>query len=493
MMTNPPDETSNRRNAESRNAMVATGHPRAAEAALDALRRGGTAVDAAIAADAVLGVVEPMATGVGGDVMAMLVEPSGAASCYNGSGRSPVNLPVGEVDAFEGGRIPERHVHSVTTPGAVRGWSDLHRRHGRLEWRTLFDHAIRAAADGFRVGRVAAREWRLFDHVLRGNAACAELYRAGNPPAEGEIFRNPQLGDTLQLIAEKGADGFYLGEPATAAGRAVQRAGGALAAVDFEMHRGEFGTPLRGRFREVTVLECPPNTHGVSVLRALGAIDRLLLSPQSAADMVAAVEAMGRGLDEARKTVSDPAGNTVCTVVVDADGFAVTLMSSIFKRFGSGIAVPRCGFVLQNRGHGFSAPGKLNGAAPGRRPYHTVIPAATIAGGRMQSAFGVVGGAMQPQGHVQLLMRLHGWGEEPAQALAAPRWRLEAGGSLAIEPGMPAHIERALRRAGYPEPKGTGELGGRSDFGGAQMVVRSRSGTLAGSSDPRKDGIAAGL
>jgi gamma-glutamyltranspeptidase/glutathione hydrolase len=490
-LVSAPSQT--RKTAESSSAMVATGHPLAAEAALDALERGGTAVDAAIAADAVLGVVEPMATSIGGDDMAMLVEPSGGATCYNGSGRSPMNLPVAQIAAFERGRIPERHVHSITTPGAVRGWSDLHRRYGRLQWSTLFDAAIRAAEGGFEVGRVAAREWSIFDFVLHRDPVCAQLYRAGRPPAAGEEFRNPQLARALQLIADGGADAFYRGPPALHAERAVREAGGALAAADFAAHRGEFAQPLRGRFRGVTVLECPPNTHGVSVLRALEEIDRLPLALERPADVVAAVDAMARGLDEARKTVADPAGNTVCTAVVDDTGFAVTLMSSIFKRFGSGIAVPGFGFVLQNRGHGFAAPGRINGAAPGRRPFHTVVPAATLAFGRLDAAFGVVGGAMQPQGHVQLLMRHYGWGQDPAHAMAAPRWRLESGKTLAIEAGMPEHVEHALRQAGYAEPCGAGELGGRSDFGGAQMVVRLRSRGLAGFSDPRKDGIAAGL
>ena len=177
-------------------------------------------------------------------------------------------------------------------------------------------------------------------------------------------------------------------------------------------------------------------------------------------------------------------------MVVDADGLAISLMSSIFKRFGSGIAVPGCGFVLQNRGFGFSAPGHINGPAPGKRPYHTVVPGAALKDGRFHAAFGVVGGAMQPQGQVQLLLRIAAWGEAPQAALDAPRWRLESDTALAIEAGMPSPVVAALRAAGYTDPVGSGELGGRSDFGGAQWVMRDADGGLIGASDKRKDGLA---
>ena len=205
------------------------------------------------------------------------------------------------------------------------------------------------------------------------------------------------------------------------------------------------------------------------------------------------MKAVAAGLERARQTVADPAGNTVCTVIVDGDGLAITLMSSVFKRFGSGISVPGFGFALQNRGSGFAAPGHVNGAAPAKRPYHTVVPAAALSSGRFHAGFGVVGGAMQPQGHVQMLLRLAAWGEPLQAAIDAPRWRLEAGKVLAIERGTPEPIVRALRAAGYTESSGQGELAGRSDFGGAQFVMRAADGSLIGGSDKRKDGLARGL
>lgn len=472
------------------NRMVATGHPLAAQAAADMLLEGGSAIDAAIAADAVLGVVEPMATGIGGDVLAMVVPPGEAPLSYNGTGRAPAQFDLGALDRLPGQRIPERHVFSVTVPGVVRGWHDLHQRFGRRPWSRLFQTAIRLARDGFAVAPVAAREWALFEPVLRLDPVSTALYRADALPQAGTVFDNPELAAVLTAIAEDGPDAFYLGAPAAAAEHAVQQRGGALSRADFAHHSGHFAPPVSAGFRGLTVLECPPNTHGVAVLHALQALDALPLDPADPATTVAMVEHMGRAMRHARETVADPAGNTVCTVVVDASGLAVTLMSSIFKRFGSGIAAPGCGFVLQNRGSGFSQPGHINGPGQGKRPYHTVVPAAVLKDGAFHAGLGVVGGAMQPQGHVQLLTRLAAWGEPLQAAIDAPRWRLESDRALALETGTRPEVAAALRAAGYQEPQGLGELGGRSDFGGAQVVLRGADGRLFGGSDQRKDGLA---
>ena len=471
-------------------AMVATGHPLAAQAAQAMLQAGGSAVDAAIAADAVLGVVEPMATGIGGDVLAMLVPPGAAPVSYNGTGRAPQGLTADMVAALPSQKIPERHVLSVTTPGVVRGWFDLHQRFGKLPWARLFNAAIAAARDGFAVAPVAAREWSLFQPVIAQDPASAALYRASNVPQAGDTFCNPALAQLLSEIAAHGPDAFYQGRIPQATEAAMQRHGGVLAASDFAAHTGEFSTPVTASFQGTDIHECPPNTHGVAVLHALAALDSQPLSMDSPDTAVRMVQAMEAAMDYAKQTVADPAGNTVCTTVVDGEGFAITLMSSIFKRFGSGFAVPEGGFVLQNRGHGFAQPGHINGPAPGKRPYHTVVPGAATRNGTFLAVIGVVGGAMQPQGQVQLLARMLAGGEAPQAALNQPRWRLEGNRVLAIETGMPADISAALRAAGYREPAGEGELGGRSDFGGAQCIVRLPDGRLCGASDPRKDGMA---
>jgi gamma-glutamyltranspeptidase / glutathione hydrolase len=471
--------------------MVATGNPLAARAAMQMLEEGGSAIDAAIAADAVMGVVEPMATSIGGDLLAMIVEPGAKPVAYNGTGRSPAALDVARVEALPSRRIPERHPLSVTTPGAVQGWHDLHARYGKLPFARVLKPAIDAARAGFPVGAVCAREWALFDGVLHSDPVCAALYRAGHPPAAGEEFSNPELAAVLESIARHGADAFYRGEPARAAARANQAMGGVLAEEDFARHTGNYCEPLATPFRGLTVLECPPNTHGIAVLDALDELETGSLDEDDPQSFVKMVRAMARASERAQATVADPAGNTVCTVVVDRDGLAATLMTSVFKRFGSGIAVPGCGFVLQNRGFGFAQPGHVNGPAPRKRAFHTVVPGAALREGRFHAGFGVVGGAMQPQGQLQLLVRVAAWKQPLQAALDAPRWRLESGNTLAIEADMPERVTRALREAGYAQPAG-GELGGRSDFGGAQMVMRKADGRLAGASDKRKDGMACG-
>mgnify|MGYP001546828321 CR=1 FL=1 len=471
-------------------AMVATGHPIAAHAAEEQLKAGGNAVDAAIAADAVLGVVEPMATGVGGDMLAMLVTPEGKAISYNGTGRAPLAMNAELVADFPQQKIPERHPYSVTVPGLVQGWHDLHARYGRRPWQSLFSRAIALARDGFEVAPVAAREWALFQPVIARTPEATELYRANQVPKPCDIFSNPALAQLLQEIAESGPTAFYSGRIPQATERLMKRYSGLLTAKDFAAHTGNFCEPATAKFKGVDIHECPPNTHGVAVLHALTALDHVELHMDTPDTMVAMVNAMQDAMDYAQKTVADPAGNTVCTTVVDGDGFAITLMSSIFKRFGSGYVVPEGGFALQNRGHGFSQPGHINGPAPGKRPYHTVVPGAATKNGKFHACFGVVGGAMQPQGQVQLLSRILAAGEMPQTALDKPRWRLEGRRLLAIESGNPQDVIDALRAAGYPEPEGLGELGGRSDFGGAQFILRLPDGRLCGASDKRKDGMA---
>ncbi len=474
-----------------RECMVATGHPSAARTALAMLDRGGSAVDAAIAADAILGVVEPMATGIGGDLLAMIVEPDGQAHTYNGTGRAPLALTADMVEALPGRRIPDRHPLSVTVPGAVRGWFDLHARYGRIPMAELLAPAIALARDGFAVGPIAGREWTFFESLIAGDPVSAVLYRAGDVPTAGTSFANPELAATLTAIAAEGPAAFYEGAPARAAEQASTASGGVLAARDFAAHAGNFDKPLSTTFRGLTVLECPPNTHGVAVIDTLDALEPLGLDPADPETTVIAVKAMQAGIVRARKTVADPAGNTVCTAIVDRDGLGVSLMSSVFKRFGSAIGVPGAGFVLQNRGSGFAEPGHINGPAPGKRAFHTVIPAAALKAGALHAVFGVVGGAMQPQGHVQLLMRTAAWSEPLQAALDAPRWRLE-GDLLAIEPGTPEPVVAALRGAGFADAGNIGNIAGRSDFGGAQFVCRADDGSLQGASDKRKDGTAMG-
>ena len=469
---------------------ISTGNRYAALAAERILEVGGTAVDAAIAADAVMGVVEPMATSIGGDVLAMVVEPDGHVQAYNGTGRSPAAMREEHVLQFKGHRIPERHPFSVTTPGAVRGWYDLHERYGKLAWHQLFNDAIRLAQEGFEVAEVAAREWKIFEFVLHTDPNCAALYRAGNPPQAGERFRNPALAALLHRIAQEGWEAFYQGAIPDAAEAAMKKVGGLLRASDFAAHQGNFCDALSTDVAGVTLYQCPPNTHGCAILDALSIVGDVPASDRLA-DELQVIAATSTALAQAAKTVCDSGGNTVCTVIVDSSGLAITLMSSIFKRFGSAYVVPEGGFVLQNRGFGFAEPGHCNGPASSKRPYHTVVPGAVTKDGQFYMGMGVVGGLMQPQGQIQILNRVLRWNEPLDQAVFAPRWRLEPGNTLAIEGGTPDEAAATYRAKGYGEPAaGVGDLAGRSDFGGAQVVMRLSSGELWAVSDSRKDGVA---
>lgn len=487
-MTNAPAPTALKSTTEA----VATGHPRAAAAAMEMLARGGTAVDAAIAADAVLGVVEPMATGLGGDSLAMLLPPNEAPLAYNGTGRAPMALTPAHVAGFPDQKIPERHPYSVTTPGLARGWADLHARFGRLPFADLLAPAIELARDGFDVAPICAREWAIFANVIQNDPASNLIYRGANIPKAGDRFANPALADLLDAIAAHGPDAFYKGEVAEAIERAAKARCALLTVEDLAAHEGFFDVPVRRMFKGIEVLECPPNTHGIGVLKTLETLDALDLPMDDPTSMIEVVKATRDGMKYARNTVADPSGNTVCTAIVDREGFAVTLMSSVFKRFGSGIGVPELGICLQNRGHGFSAPGHINGVAGGKRPYHTVIPAAALKEGVFHAVFGVVGGLMQPQGHIQMMLRVAAWGQDVQEAINAPRWRLESDTRIALEPGSDPAFAKALKMAGFEDATGAGELGGRSDFGGAQCVMRAPDGGLIAGSDPRKDGTTLG-
>lgn len=469
---------------------VATGNPQAADAAHLILKQGGSAIDAAIAADAVMGLVEPMATSIGGDLLALIHEPGQSVQGYNGSGRAPIGLSTDLIAALPDGRIPQRHPLSVTTPGAVRGWWDLHQKYGKLPWQSLFDHAISLANNGFKLGAVAAYEWRIFDHVLYQDHECARLFMAGNTPAAGTILTNPGLANALQLISDNGHEAFYKGPIAKQIVSATTSHNGVLSASDLERHVGECTTPISTEFSGYRVYECPPNTQGLAVLEALNEIEKLTTTQDDPLSWIHIIEASRDALAKARDVVADPSGNTVCTCVTDNQGLSVTFMSSIFKRFGSGIAVPGYGFCLQNRGFGFSEIGHINGPAPNKRPYHTVIPCiVTDEKNNFFAALGVVGGLMQPQGQIQILTRVLKWGTHLQKALDAPRLRLESDKELAIEEGWPDSIKQALRESGFdvPHPK-MGELAGRSDFGGCHAIMRAENGALIGAADPRKDG-----
>lgn len=468
-------------------AMVATSHPLATRAGLAALDRGGNAVDAALAAAAVLTVAEPTDNGPGGDAFA-LVWDGATLHGANGSGRSPAVLDADRADAA-GPR-------SVTVPGAVRLWADLAARFGRLGLDAALAPAAALAEGGLACTARIADKW-------------ARAERAPWPaPRVGERYRLPELGATLRGIAERGPQAFYEGPVAAAIASVTW-----LEESDLAEHRTEWVEPLRHGYRGVEVCELPPNGQGAAALLALALYDGL--EP----GLHAQIEAMKLALADTRAVVHDgalpgdflaperlaarralvrpaaaldpvlrlPRGGTTYLCAVDADGMAVSLIQSIYESFGSGVVAPGTGVSLHNRAAGFSAePGHPNALAPGKRPYHTIIPGMLLEGGRMLGPFGVMGGPMQPQGHFQLVLRLLDHGDDPQAALDAPRWRVEGGRVVTLEPGLWQAAER-LRLLGHDAVRGSSP----HPFGVGQMILRRGEG-LIGGSDGRGDGFAAG-
>lgn len=470
-------------------AMAATSHPLATEAALRTLREGGNAVDAALAAATVLTVAEPTDNGPGGDAFA-LVWHGERLHGLNGSGRSPAVL--------DDERVHEWGPRSVTVPGAVRAWADLGGRFGRLG----LDRALARAAD-------------LADAGVACTARIADKWRrAGSrapypPPRTGERYRLPDLAGTLRRLAEEGPDALYGGEIAARIAGSTS-----LSESDLAAHRSEWVEPLRLGYRGVEVCELPPNGQGAAALLALALYDGLEPGLHSQ------LEAMKLAFADAHAHVADvpfpsallderhlasrralvrpdvaldpppsalPRGGTTYVCAVDGDGTAVSLIQSVYDTFGSGVVAPGTGIVLQNRGAGFvETEGHPNRLAPGKRPFHTIIPGMLLAGGRLLGPFGVMGGAMQPQGHMQLVLRLVDERLDPQAALDAPRWRVVGGLDVELEPGLWAAEER-LRSLGHAVHRATVQ----HPFGVGQAILRLDD-VLIGGSDGRGDGYAAG-
>ena len=494
---------------------MAAGHSRATDAAVGLLRAGGSAVDAAIAADAVMGVVEPTGTGVGGDLMAVVATGEGV-SVLNGAGRSGRHTDPESVPDNGHGFVPSVGGCAVTVPGAVAAWEDLHGRFGRLPWPSLFEPAIEAATEGAEVGATGSRLWE--GSRSRLDAAGEVLYfPAGTAPAPGQRWRNPALAAVLEQIATDGPDALYRGPLARAMADTTAAAGGRLHVDDLSDHRSVWVEPLRTSLGDHELITVPPPCQGaVTALAAEWVHDRGLLGAtdddaggQAAATMVEALDrafavaldcladpatAKVPGYDEMRARLSDaprhgpmPLGpGTVFTVVFTAEQ-AVVLTSSVCDRFGSGVTVPEGGFVLQSRGRGFSTDlSHPNAVAPGKCPYHTIVPTLVLENGQPMLGMGVVGGIMQPQGQLQILHRVLG-GADLTSAVNAARFRLIGEGRVTTEASLEPDWRAAIGRAGYELVDTADVIGG---FGGAQAVLQ-RAETLSAASDPRRDGTSA--
>ena len=491
---------------------MSAGHERATGAAVALLRAGGSAVDAAIGADAVMGVVEPTGTGVGGDLMAVVATREGV-SVLNGAGRSGRRTEPESGPDNGHGFVPSVGGGAVTVPGTVAGWEDLHRRFGRLPWPSLFEPAIEAATDGAEVGATGSRLW--MGSRGRLDAAGEALYfPAGTAPAPGERWRNRALGAVLQQIAADGPGALYLGPLAQAIADATVAAGGSLHVDDLAGHAGQWVEPLRASLGDLELLTVPPPCQGVATALAAQWVHdraRLGVTEGGAGASAAAtlVEALDRafavaldgladparaevpGYDEMRARMSGapqhgpmPLGpGTVFTVVFTAEQ-AVVLTSSVCDRFGSGVTVTEGGFVLQSRGRGFSTDlGHPNAVAPGKQPYHTIVPTLILEQGRPMLGMGVVGGIMQPQGQLQILHRVLG-GADLVTAVEAGRFRLIGNGQVTTEATLEPAWRAAIARSGYELVDTADVIGG---FGGAQAILHMGD-TLTAAADPRRDG-----
>ncbi len=502
------------------NGLVATSQPLAAQAGLRMLMNGGNAVDAAVATAAALNVVEPMSTGVGGDLFALTYSAqTDELLALNGSGCAPQAISIEAIKRLGKSEMPERGALSITVPGAVDGWATLLQRHGTMPLAEALKPAIEYAEQGFPVSEIIAAHWQENAAMLRGSTYLIH----GRSPRPGQIFRNPDLARTLRAIAEDGREAFYRGPIAETIAQYVQSLGGFLSADDLAQHTSTWDAPISTEYHGVKVCECPPNGQGIVALMALNILEGFDLPPLgygSTAYYHHLLEALKLAFADGFAHIADPRkvevpiekmldkqyaatrraqiadrallhnvsgiphGDTVYLTAIDKDRNACSFINSIYYGFGSGVIVPGTGIALQNRGALFSLDeSHPNALAPGKRPFHTIIPAMAFKNGRLWSSFGVMGGHIQPQGHVQVLLNAIDFGMNPQQALDAPRvvWRF--GNRISIEDGIDA---KALAALGH-------EIIPADGFGGGQMItIDPDSGALLGGSDPRKDGCAIG-
>jgi gamma-glutamyltranspeptidase/glutathione hydrolase len=528
------DFQSRRSMVAARGGMVAASNPLAAQAGLQILREGGNAADAAVATAAMLNVTEAASTGMGGDCFALFYDAkTGKVTALNGSGRAPAALTADALRARGWTAIPDRSADAVSVPGAVAGWEDLVKRHGRLPLSRVLRDAITYARDGFPVQPVYGAAWARSEAFLRGSAHAGDYLPGGHAPKVGQIVRLPDLARTLQAVADGGAAAFYTGPIADAIVETVQEHGGVLDHDDLLRHRSTWDEPIQADYRGITILECPPNGQGLAALQALRLLegfDLAALPWDSPERLHLMIEAMRLAFADARHYIADDATNpapvhellsdsytrerraliqrdramqppsfgrpfagsdTVYLSAVDGDGNACSFINSLYMGFGTGIVAKGTGVFLQNRGALFSLEeGHPNELAPGKRPYHTIIPAMALRDGALWASFGVMGGFMQPQGHVQVLSAMLDDELNPQEALNRPRWLLAEGTAdspLYLEDGIPLRVMSALADMGHPVRPVSGY--GRGIFGDGQIIRRDAdTGVLFGGSDPRKDG-----
>ncbi|MBB5049959.1 gamma-glutamyltranspeptidase/glutathione hydrolase [Rhodopseudomonas rhenobacensis] len=519
-----------RRPVMSRN-MVATSHSLSAQAGLRMLLKGGSAADAAIASAICQTVVEPTSTGVGGDAFAIVSDTTGELHGLNASGRAPAAWTS---DRFAGREtMPPRGWDSVTVPGAVSGWVALWKRFGRLPFPELFAPAIEYARNGFHVTPTVAALWLREAKEIATEPGFAETFLPrGRAPEAGELFVNTHLAVSLERIAQTEGEDFYRGAIAQKIAEHSRLHGGAMTTNDLAAHTADWTTTLLRKFRGVELHELPPNGQGVTALMALGMLDHVGIEnhhPDSAQAMHLQIEALKLAFADVHAHVADPAsmaidrhrlldddylrkrarlidperastnpstgipthGSTIYVAAADRQGMMVSFIQSTFVGFGSGIVVSGTGIHLQNRGAAFSLEaGHPNQVGPSKRPLHTIIPAFLNKAGKPLMSFGVVGGPMQPQAHVQLVLRTQLFRQNPQAALNAPRWLVMDGNRVAVETTMPRQELEALRALGHDLIMQTPD--NTFGFGGGQIIQRFGDGYI-GASDHRKDGMVVGF
>jgi gamma-glutamyltranspeptidase/glutathione hydrolase len=508
--------------------MAATSHPLATLAALDALRAGGNAVDAAVTAVAVLCVIEPHMTGIGGDCFALIAEEGKPVWGYNGCGRSGAKASTDALLAKGMRTIEPTSPHAVNVPGAIEAWSAILKVHGTFTLDRTLEPAIKYAEHGFPVAARIASDWQGLAGKLGNSPGATKHYLpGGGAPAEGDIVKLPALAATLRAIAKDGPRAFYEGPIAQDMVATLAERGSVLTAEDFARHRGEAVTPISTGYRGVDLVEIPPNTQGLTALVMLNILENfdlpkldplgpdrfhLMLEaarmafavrdthiaepsrmrvPTAALNDKAFAKTLAAKLDRTKRVplpvAPTPGSDTVYLTVVDRDRRAISLINSLYSSFGSAICTEQTGIMFNNRGSGFVLnPGHPNTLGPSQRPMHTIIPALAMRDGRCDVSFGVMGAHYQPMGHVQMVLNLYDYGMDVQSAIDAPRAFFE-GDATVVERGMPAATVQGLRARGH------NVVTAPSPWGGAQAIrIDRRRGVLIGGSEPRKDGCALG-
>jgi len=533
--------------------MVCTSVPAATQVGLDILKRGGSAVDAAIAANATLGLMEPVSNGIGGDLFAIVYRAKeNKLYGINGSGRSPFGLSYGqmkaELEKLHRETIPPLGMLPISVPGCVDAWAELHKKFGKLKLSDDLAPAIHYAEEGFPVTDLIAYYWAFGPRLYKGlPGAFLETYTLdgkGRTPAKGDIFKNPALARTLRLIGEQGRDGFYKGEVADKIDAFMRANGGFVRKTDFEKHTSTWVEPVSVNYRGYDVFELPPNGQGIATLQMLNILEGFDLramgrnSPETLHTMIEAKKIvwadrakfyadpafakiplaglLSKGYAAERRKLIDPnradkqvdagtpaldAGDTIYLCTADDEGNMVSLIQSNYRGMGSGIVVPGLGFMFQDRGELFSMnPQHSNVYAPGKRPFHTIIPGFVMKDRKPWEAFGVMGGDMQPQGHVQVLTNQIDFDLNVQEAGDASRWhhegdneptgeKMENGGYVEVETLVPYETVRELRKKGHDVRFDVGGYGG---YQAIKVEMQNGWRVYIGASESRKDGQAAG-